>query len=873
MLARHTPERLDARIPCGTEPVLGDAAGPIVLLATARDAARWNALEVVRSAATGETIIRVGRVELARIAATGPATRCRLDVSLRGTGWTVRQSGVLDRSGTLASPARVFGLITQLDLRVHPALGVTIRPIAQDTRASTAQTALRMLAALLLVAATVLVLSAGPRRRAPTFRRVRVAPQDFVVAFVLAAWWLLAPLHYDDGWVRARQTNSLASGGFSNYYEHWGSNLPLDVWLEWLQRLVVAHTSALAVDRLPSMLLLAATWCVCRVSLARSLGRSPTGREPAWWAAALTFCLGSMAFGVTLRPEPMVALLATAVLASCLAYLAKPAIDVLLFALVLCGLAVTVHPAGAVAGAPLVLCLPQIVRDARARISISVLPLLAALLIGGAWTLLLAFMDADTQSRETDADLIRSAGGHSDGILQELQRYGRLGENGASPVRRLFVGLLLLAAVTGIAALLRRRPLATCLPSASVAVSLLLLSITPSKWIWHFGALIGVGAVAVGFETYRLGDARSSQRARTAFAAAVAGIALAAAVEANHSGPLDTGRLDWSVIPAWYLLALLAAGAGVLVAGRRKLPRRPTLVVLPAILASTIGMTMLLFTADTAATSGWTAARQAAASLVGRDACGVASDLVVAAPSGARLAAPDVASPSRRLSSVAGTPAEVSPALLDAAGETRWFDVGRAPIGLFIGGSWAPRQALLVSWGRRGASGVERLGSGEADLRQSTEGPDFAHWRFVTEASFPTRPLGAKMVRFRLGRPTGRSSARITSPTTSVDMPLSRLLERKETRSLVSPFLFEAMPCASLPSLAYGVAAPPEVLVEYDPGPPLTAPTSPFVGLSEVFDVDRFPVRSPVDRGALFVYRVRPDPRDAVAPATERVVS
>ena len=658
---------------------------------------------------------------------------------------------MLDRSGTLASPARVFGLITQLDLRAHPALGVTIRPIAQDTRASTAQTALRMLAALLLVAATVLVLSAGPRRRAPTFRRVRVTPQDFVVAFVLGAWWLLAPLHYDDGWVRARQTNSLASGGFSNYYEHWGSNLPLDMWLEWLQRFVVAHTSALAVDRIPSMLLLAATWWMCRASLTRTLGRNPSGREPAWWAAALTFCVGCMAFGVTLRPEPMVAVLATAVLASCLAYLAKPAIDLLLLALVLCGLAVTVHPAGAVAAAPLILCLPQIVRDARARISISVLPLLAALLIGGAWTLLLAFLDADTQSRETDAELIRSTGGHSDGILQELQRYGRLGENGASPVRRLFVGLLLLAAVTGIAALLRRRRLATCLPSASVALSLLLLPITPSKWIWHFGALIGVGAVALGVETYRLGDARSSQRARTLFAAAAVGIALAAGVEAYHSGPLDTGQLDWSVIPAWYVLAVLAGGAGVLVAGRRRLLRRPTLVVLPVILASTIGMTMLLFAADTAATSGWTAARQATSSLVGRDACGVASDLVVSAPSGVRLAAPEVASRSRRLSSVVGTPAEVSPARLDAAGETRWFDVGRAPIGLFIGGGWSPDRTSSSP----GAVEAHRVLSGSVLAKpifiNRAEGPDFAHWRFVTEASFPARPLGARFVRFRLG--------------------------------------------------------------------------------------------------------------------------
>ena len=99
--------------------------------------------------------------------------------------------------------------------------------------------------------------------------------QDGVVVSVVGAWWLLAPLEGDDGWVRARELNSLVSGGFSNYYEYYGTNLPLATWFEWLQHFLVAHTTSLALMRLPMVLLVLATWVVCRFVLTRLLGREP----------------------------------------------------------------------------------------------------------------------------------------------------------------------------------------------------------------------------------------------------------------------------------------------------------------------------------------------------------------------------------------------------------------------------------------------------------------------------------------------------------------------------------------------------------------------------------------------------------------------
>jgi hypothetical protein len=866
LLARHVPSRLTARVPCEDERALPGAGSSIVLLATARDTSRWNALQVVRSTVTRDTVVRVGNRELARIHAKA-GTRCSLRLTVDEKSWTVEQDAGTSRSGTLVTAPGVAGLITELDLHAKPDLAVSVRPIPQDTRPSAEQTALRILAGLLLAAAVVLVLLSGGRRKL-RLPRASVAPQDVMVAVVLATWWLVAPLQDDDGWVRARQTNSLASGGFSNYYEHWGANLPLATWLEWLQHFLVAHSGSLALNRLPSMVVMAATWFVCRLALTRHRPRAARG-DAAWWAAALTFSAGSIAFGNTLRPEPVIAFFAATILAACLAYVAKPAADLLLFAVLLAALAITVHPSGVVAAAPLVVCLPQIVRDTRNR-AIALIPLLAVFLIGAGWTLLLAFVDADTESRATSLDLIRSAGGHSDGVFQELQRYGRLGETGASPLRRLFVGLLLLLAVACLVSLVKRgRALNDRLPAASVALSLVFLSVTPSKWIWHFGALVGVAAVATGFETDAL--SRVSGRSRAAAATAVFVVAMAAGIEANHWGPLDVGRLDWSVTPGWYLVAALVAFAGVIMVGQRGVVRMSAVLALPVILASMIAVTIISFVADAAATHGWTAARQATGSLVGRDACGVASDLVVATPTGDSRPQPVVASGARQVSSI-GVERGRQPVELDRTGSTPWYTIGREPIGVFIGRRWAPHDRLVVGWGHAEGQRVLELRTGIADLLESTEGPDFARWRFVAESTFPARPVTADRVRFRLMSPNPASKARITSPTGALSQPLDRLVGRNAP-TLVSPFLFEAMPCATLPALSYGVAEGPRMLVDWVPVPSLTNATSPWAGLSEVLELERVPVKSPVDRGPIFVYTVRVDPRDAVAPARRSVVS
>jgi hypothetical protein len=320
------------------------------------------------------------------------------------------------------------------------------------------------------------------------------------------------------------------------------------------------------------------------------------------------------------------------------------------------------------------------------------------------------------------------------------------------------------------------------------------------------------------------------------------------------------------------VLATLTAFAGAVIAGQLGFVRQSAAVVLPAILASVTVVTIVTFVADTAATDGWTTSRQAVGSLVGKDACGVASDLVVSSPTGEPPPQSVHTSEGRKVSSLGSTRYIRQPVELDRTGSTPWYPVGHHPIGLFVGGTWAPRDRLVVIWGRGNTRRVLELRSSDADLLASTEGPNAARWRFVAGSGLPTRPTTANLVRFRLISSNRSSGAQLTAPTASVSQPLTRLVSQG-TQTLVSPFLFEAMPCAALPPLSYGVAGSPAMLVDWAQVLSLTNPTSPWAGLPDVLELDRIPVSSAVDHGPIFVYKVRVDPRDALAPARRSILS
>jgi len=871
LVARRQVDELDAQLPCGARPTLEGAKDPTLILATARDTARWNGLEVRRSTRGHATVMRVGDRQVARL--TTPGGDCSLRLRITGLAWTVDRSGERLASGRLESPIGVSGLFTQLDLRERPGLRVKVSPYPQDTRPSSWQLAFQALCVLLVGAGILAAVPLG-QRGSLGLTRPGLSGQDVVVALCLAAYWMLAPLQDDDGWVRARQTNSLVSGGFSSYYQHLGVNLPSITWFEWLQQFAVAHTGSLVLNRLPSVAILAATWLVCRACLSRLLGRGPGRRDGAWWGAAVTFALGTAAFGLTLRPEPPIALLAAGVLACCVRYASSPRLAPLLGAVLLSGSAVAIHPTGVVALSPLLVCLPRVYSDMRTGITSSPLEFVGITLIGLAWTLLLLFVDSDFGHRRESAELVSADSSESQSPLQEFDRYRRLLAIGGTPLRREFVALLCLSVAAMVVGRFWKRSLAEKLPSASIAIALIFLMLTPSKWIWHFGTLIGFCAVAVGIEAHRLAVSRRSTVARWGAALIVLVSGLWAARGSFQWTTYETGSpAAWNDVP--YVPILLGTGAAVLLPialnPRRRPLLRPELAALLAVVVALIGTTAVALAVDATRTPGWTAARQAWSDLVGSGSCGMASGLTVAAPDSMHPLQRVGARPSRRLGDRVHESGPDGSAL-DGTSTSSWFLLPHESIGVLVNGGGD--QELVVTWGLMKGHHIRPVASGVVGAGFASQGLAPARRVLIDESSLPKRPVSANVVRLepraQADLRTGPSAQLVSFRRTALD---SRM-RGHGFRTLVTPYLLEGIPCVALPPLRYGVAGSPDLIVEGDLWPAAVGGSSPFAGVADVYDLLRVPVESwDSNRGSIYVYWVVSDPRDAVAPAARRVTA
>jgi hypothetical protein len=722
------------------------------------------------------------------------------------------------------------------------------------------------LTALLLAAALTLIFT--PWRwhpyRSLRYRPGRPSAQDVVAAAVTAVWWILAPLQDDDGWVRARQTNSLVSGGFSNYYEHWGADLPLATGYEWLQHFVMTGTDSLGLHRLPSVAFVLATWFIARWCLVELIGRRPSRADVVWWVAAAAFAVAATAFGMTLRPEPAIALLVVAILACCVRYLQSPSVEPLLIAVLLAGVALTIHPSGAVALAPLAVCTRRVVGDARRRAGMTVLRIALLVSMGAAWTALLAVLDSDLSTRDENIRLIQTGAGHSKGLLQETERYDRLWQWGASPLRREFVAFLLILAVVALVGWRRKRDLSERLPSASIAVGLVLLAFAPSKWIWHFGVFTGLAVVAIGLESDRFDRGHISARTRWVAASVVLAVSLVAASHVEPWGPLDGSRLNWHAIPYLELTGTMVLISLLLVRLLGKKPiRRPEAIVLIAAAGALVGMTATALAADATISKDWTAARQVLSSVTGGETCGVTDGIRI--PAARSL---------RRLEPWPGaTTAQADERTIASTQGSRWYHMPPESVGVFIRGDWN-HQRLVVSWGESRDDQVRVIASGTADLSRSQVGAVNASWWFVSEISFPERPAGSDVVRISIERERQSTTGVVSQPFSYETRELSELIGLSGVRTLSSPYVFEALPCATLPRLELGVAEPPNVLLDRGP-PPLTYVSSPFAGITDMFTVWKAPMESQVDGayylwGTVAVYWVVTDPRDALAPATRR---
>jgi Mycobacterial cell wall arabinan synthesis protein len=888
LLIRHRPETISARIPCTPPPALPGAAVPTTVLATARHPENVEGLAVLSngrrlSVAVGESLL--ARVDLA---SRGAGRACAYDVRLGPERWSLTGGpGGVTLAGVLDAMPTVTGLFSGLDLRRAPLPLVELTTAPHATRTITRQVAAWTFAFLAIVVALLLIAVERLPRSESVARAIRSAlagrhTADAVVFAALLVWWVLSPAFWDDGWVSASERMYSSSRGFSAYYDAFGTNLPLDYWLEWVQHWLVQSTNALLVLRIPSLVCLAAIWVLCRFALGRVAGASAReGVMP--WALASGFLAGALAWGMTLRPEPVLALLATGVLACAVVFQERETAAPLALAAVLVPLAVTAHPAGVVSLAPLIVVAPKILAWMRRQLPAGAAVLACAI----ASVALLTFVGSDIQQRRADAQATVEFG-LSTNWRHELIRYTSLGNfpSWGTPLRRTSVALMALALIAFVLVQRRRGLTSIDVPTAALAFALVLFIATPSKHPWHFGALIGIAAVALACEAARLrGEGGRSMSWHAAPLLVVGGTAVAALwiwQPRETWNAIDLKTLDWTPgFEQWLDLTTFAAALPVVLLvvlsareiarGRRErlpaVPWRTASWTAPALAVPVLAFTVAVFAVDTATTESWTLARQNLGNLRGDGGCGIADDLRVAVPDSARAASRAGADEAGSLPAwvpappVAGLPRFVLGPSAEKVAYSPWFEGREARAGLFVAGR--PDDAELdVEWGRSRAEGVEIVGSDTLTVDFALgRGSEVVPWRLVTTDELPAQPQAADSFRVALRRelPPGPALA-VTAPVTYNTASLSGRLGTAQARTLVLPNVLTYFPCAQLPVLASGaVEVPQHVVTTLDGAWVLEdRETSPFRGVLDLYPLQRLPVADSSDapRDVVAVYAV-----------------
>ncbi|MDQ3990656.1 MAG: arabinosyltransferase, partial [Actinomycetota bacterium] len=436
------------------------------------------------------------------------------------------------------------------------------------------------------LALTVLLVLAWRRWRGtgPGLARPHLSVADAVVVVVSLAWAVLGPVNIDDSWYLLMARNAQESGYVGNYvYQFNVTENPFSTSQYVMQAWGAVGGWSLLWMRVLPLVYGLATYVLLRVLVTTVLGRAgtwPTGRWPARgpaavWALALAHLLWFLPYGITLRPEPLIALGTAGVMV--LAELARrrESVGVLAAATALAALTLTVAPTGLVACAPLALALPWLGRWLRAA---DAPHRTAAVLVAGASAsivVLPGFADASL------GDVLESTAVHrwyyrQHPWYEEFVHYRNLLElsDQGAWARRLPV-LLTLAVLAGAAIAAGRRagtggPVGRLLATSAVltALGLASLMLTPTKWVNHFGAVAAPATVLLAAAMLRSPVPRRAPAAAVVLATVAAG----AAAAVGFAGPNlwrpfgDWGQPfgDHTVIGTPFELSLTAPSFGPL---------------------------------------------------------------------------------------------------------------------------------------------------------------------------------------------------------------------------------------------------------------------------------------------------------------------
>ena len=473
----------------------------------------------------------------------------------------------------------------------------------------------------------------------------RVDRYDVVVLLAMVLWLFVGPVFFDDGWVVARHNAFRESGEFSTVFVTKGGTAPLGLWVDWLTQWWVNSVGSLVLWRLLPFAVGLVLWRLTRSVVGRGIASLWDSAVPVSIAMA-TFLLGYFAWLQTLRPEPITALFTILSVSSVLSFRRTEHPRHLLAAGLCVAAGATTHPAGLVAAAPLISEWRTIGAWAiRNRFVVAACGMTAM----AVFLLLFAF-DGDLAARATDVDLVRSSGSHPLSWRDEPERYFWITNPSlpwTTPIRRAHVAAILLVPLAHL--LLRRNGQSTdaTVASRALLIGICLLAVTPSKWPWHFGALVPLAAAVSAF----LGQSIARHRPRTTYAiglAAGCGLLLTWAWSKSFrwalidlrtlawAGDADVQPTTWSALSFWLGIPLVFAATWFIIgtARTRRLEGVSNSIAsgmlwsVPVMVLLTLGVTVGTFLADARSTSGWTLFSQNRASLT-REHCGLAEGLAV----------------------------------------------------------------------------------------------------------------------------------------------------------------------------------------------------------------------------------------------------
>ena len=351
---------------------------------------------------------------------------------------------------------------------------------------------------------------AAPRRGRASRVLGALRPVDAVVVALLTLWIFIGPMTDDDGYYAAMSLNDGVAGFVGNYYQMFNQSFTPFTWFWQLlgawQELGGRSPVWL---RVPALAAGIAAWFVTRHLLERAA--AGLSRRALLWARGLlaaTFLIWWLSYTIGSRPEILGSLAGVVVVALVLRSRDRGTLLPAAIAALVAGLAFAAHPTGVVAFAPLLLGIPGFWRLAyQGGSRLAAAARTVAVLSVGSVALFAAFADATLSDALTGPKRFAAVETPLT-WLNEWSRYALLMNDipMGSYAKRSVVLLALVLLIWWVAtyAASRMSPRAARLIPAplelagwGLALSFVLLWITPSKWTHHFGAISSVGPLFV----------------------------------------------------------------------------------------------------------------------------------------------------------------------------------------------------------------------------------------------------------------------------------------------------------------------------------------------------------------------------------------